>query len=114
MVGGSSAHLGMIPAKDAEDVAVKSERQTSRAISDREAALATAKKSERMRSEELWQALVAQARSLRLSRRPGQRFESLDRLQQAAQLARALDMPRANFHEMRNAAIAAWRCPIFT
>ena len=81
------------------------------ALSDREAALATAKKSERMRSEELWQALVSQARSLRLSRRPGQRFESLDRLQQAAQLARALDLPRANFHEMRNAAIAALAVP---
>ena len=102
---------GMIRATNAESVAVKSEMQTSQALSDKVVALAAAEKSERIRSEELWKSLVAQARALRLSRRSGQRFESLARLQQATGLARTLDLSPANFHEIRNAAIAALAVP---
>ncbi|HXY34945.1 MAG TPA: serine/threonine-protein kinase [Planctomycetaceae bacterium] len=116
---------GMIRATDAEAVAVRATNQTKVALTERQraltekqsaltekiAALAKAQKSERTRSEQLWQSLVAQARTLRLSRRPGQRFESLARLQQATQLARTLKLPPANFHELRNAAIAALAVP---
>jgi serine/threonine protein kinase/WD40 repeat protein len=102
---------GMIRATDAEGVAVQSEKRTSKALADKVVALTAAEMSERMRSEELWQSLVTQTRALRLSRRPGQRFESLATLQQATRLARKLDLPGAKFHEMRNAAIAALALP---
>jgi serine/threonine protein kinase/WD40 repeat protein len=51
-------------------------------------------------------ALLGQANSFRHSRRPGQRFESLDRLRQARQLAEALNLAPDRIHELRNAAIA--------
>jgi serine/threonine protein kinase/WD40 repeat protein len=55
---------------------------------------------------ELYHSLVAQARANRLSRRVGQRFESLAILEQATQLARRLNLPEENFRELRNEAIA--------
>jgi serine/threonine protein kinase/WD40 repeat protein len=102
---------GMLRATDAEAVAVSEAKQKETALVAREAALAASRQSEREKSEQLWRALVAQARANRLSRRPGQRFESLETLQRATQLARALKLPAENFHELRNAVIATLAVP---
>jgi WD40 repeat protein len=75
------------------------------------AALELAKVEKRQKAQQLWQALVAQARAVRLSRSAGQRFESLDVLKRANALARVLKLPDESFHELRNAVIAALALP---
>jgi hypothetical protein len=95
---------GMLRATDAEVVAVNETKQ-------KETALLESQQSEREKSVQLWRALVAQARANRLSRRAGQRFESLETLKRATQLARALKLPAENFHELRNAVIATLAVP---
>ncbi len=104
IVGIIGTTWGMLRATDAEVVA----RQ---AANQKQIALAAAQASERKKSEQLWASLVAQARALRLSRRPGQRFESLETLKKATRLAQTLELAPAKFHEMRNAAIAALAVP---
>src|SRR5262245_45097954 len=74
------------------------------ALRDKEIAL-------RDKEYQLWRALVAQARANRLSRRAGQRFETLETLKQAAELARALDLPPEEVRELRNAVIATLALP---
>src|SRR5262249_23024361 len=59
----------------------------------------------------LYRSLVAQARASRLSRRVGQRFDSLQALAEAARTARQLGMPEAAFRELRNEAIACLTLP---
>jgi serine/threonine protein kinase/WD40 repeat protein len=98
-------------ATDAEVEAVRAKDRAQAAFADKVAALAAAQKSERTKSEQLWRALVAQARATRLGRRPGQRFQSLESLKQATELAQTLALPAANFQELRNAAIAALAVP---
>src|SRR5262249_31221730 len=66
---------------------------------------------EREKTEELYGALLARARANRLSRRPGQRFESLQTLKRAAELARALGLSADELHELRNAVIATLALP---
>jgi serine/threonine protein kinase/WD40 repeat protein len=111
VVGVIGTTWGMLSARHSRAEVVEAANQTQIALTEKAAALATAQKSERTRSEQLWQALVAQARAHRLSRRPGQRFESLKILEQATQLARTLDLPPANFQELRDAAIATLAVP---
>jgi serine/threonine protein kinase/WD40 repeat protein len=71
----------------------------------------------RLRQEEaatrrqLYDALVAQARASRLSRRAGQRFESLKALEAAARIARQLNLPEKDFLELRSEAIACLALP---
>jgi eukaryotic-like serine/threonine-protein kinase len=60
---------------------------------------------------EKWQAMVAQAHANRLSRRPGQRIETLKILREATDLARSLELPDEKFHELRNAAIGTLSLP---
>jgi eukaryotic-like serine/threonine-protein kinase len=55
---------------------------------------------------QLYRALVAQARAGRLSRRLGQRSESLEALAKATAIARSLKLPEADFLELRNETIA--------
>ena len=50
--------------------------------------LATARSAEKQKSEQLWEAKVAQARASRFTRRAGQRFDALAVLEQAAKLGR--------------------------
>jgi serine/threonine protein kinase/tetratricopeptide (TPR) repeat protein/WD40 repeat protein len=76
-----------------------------------EDALGDARREERAKSEQLWQALVAEARAIRLSHRPGQRIESLEILERATELARTLDLPPDKFHELRNAVTATLALP---
>jgi serine/threonine protein kinase/WD40 repeat protein len=60
---------------------------------------------------ELFHALVAKARGTRLSRRPGQRFDSLATLDQATRLARELNLPEQDFLDLRNEVIACLALP---
>jgi serine/threonine protein kinase/WD40 repeat protein len=56
----------------------------------------------------LFDARLAQARAGRLSRQPGQRFDSLAALREAAQLARELDLGAEALRELRDEAIACF------
>ncbi len=87
---------GMLRAGAAQAVAVAEARQ-------KEAALAAARRSERDARDQLFQALLNQARAGRLGRRMGQRLESLAALEQAARIR-----PDAR---LRDEAIAAMALP---
>jgi eukaryotic-like serine/threonine-protein kinase len=102
---------GLLRATDARADAVNAAAQKEDALKDAKAALAAARQSERGADQRLFESYLAQARAHRLSRRAGQRFESLDVLQRATQLARALDLPAERFHELRNSAIATLALP---
>jgi serine/threonine protein kinase/WD40 repeat protein len=78
---------------------------------EKEAAQTAAGLSKRFADEKLFASYLDRARALRMSRRPGQRFESLGVLRQAADLARTLGLPDEKFLELRNAAIAALALP---
>ena len=69
-------------------------------------ALEGEKKSKVDATQRLYRSLVAQARANRLSRRIGQRFESLEVLREASRMAHAMSLPEADFLELRNEAIA--------
>jgi serine/threonine protein kinase/WD40 repeat protein len=56
-------------------------------------------------------ALIGQAHGIRLSRRPGQRFEALKALGKAAAIGRELEQPPSWFVQLRNEAIAALALP---
>ena len=73
--------------------------------------LAIAKNAENQKSEQLWEAKVAQARASRFTRRAGQRFDALAVLEQAAKLSRQLGHPLARFDALRNEAIACMALP---
>jgi serine/threonine protein kinase/WD40 repeat protein len=62
-------------------------------------------------SENLYTALVAQARAGRFSRRMGQRFESIDALKRAAQIARDRHWPTQRLDPLRDEAIACLALP---
>jgi serine/threonine protein kinase/WD40 repeat protein len=76
-----------------------------------EDALEQAQREKRAKSEQVWEALLAQARANYRSRSAGQRFETLATLREATQLARSLDLPAEKFDELRKAAIAALALP---
>ncbi len=61
--------------------------------------------------EKLFTAQVAEARARRYSGRSGQRFKSLEAIQNAVELARRLRKPPETFDELRNEAIAALCLP---
>jgi len=61
--------------------------------------------------ENLFESLTAQAQARRLSRRVGQRFESLNALARAAAIARELKLPRDSFDLLRDEAIACLALP---
>ena len=69
------------------------------------------RKAEKEGTNRLFHSLVAQARGNRLSRRLGQRFESLRVLEEATQLARRLNLPEEDFRELRNEVIACLSLP---
>jgi serine/threonine protein kinase/WD40 repeat protein len=102
---------GMLRATDAQADAVREANQKAEALQDKEAALTAAEGSKRDADEKLFDSYLAQARAFRMSRRPGQRFESLEVLKRATELARALGLPADKFHELRNAAIASLALP---
>jgi tetratricopeptide (TPR) repeat protein/WD40 repeat protein len=57
------------------------------------------------------EALLGQAHGIRLSRRPGQRFEALMALAKAAAIGRELEQPPHWFDQLRNEAIATLAIP---
>ncbi|HZU38853.1 MAG TPA: WD40 repeat domain-containing protein, partial [Gemmataceae bacterium] len=61
--------------------------------------------------EKLFDSRLAEARALTFSGRPGQRFASLARVEEAADLARSLKLAPARWLELRNAAVAALARP---
>ncbi len=66
---------------------------------------------ERATRKHLFDALAAEARGTRLSRRPGQRFEALKSIREAAKIARELGLPDSELGRLRDEAIAAMALP---
>jgi serine/threonine protein kinase/WD40 repeat protein len=66
---------------------------------------------ERLAKCHLFDARLAQARASRWSRQVGQRFDSLQALTEAAQIARELDLGEPRLLEVRNEAIACLALP---
>jgi serine/threonine protein kinase/tetratricopeptide (TPR) repeat protein/WD40 repeat protein len=62
-------------------------------------------------TEKLFASLVSEARASRLSRRAGQRVDTLETIRKAVALARQLDKPEETFFELRNLAVAALALP---
>src|SRR5262249_54349267 len=73
--------------------------------------LAAAQRSKRDADEKLFDSYLAQAQAFRMSRRSGQRFESLEILHRATDLARALNLQADKFHQRRNAVTASLALP---
>jgi serine/threonine protein kinase/WD40 repeat protein len=111
VVGIIGTTWGMVRATHARADAVMESKLKERALWDKERALADAQKSERDKTNQLWQAMLAQARANRLSRGAGQRFETLEILRQATGLVRSLNLPDERVRDLRNAAIAALALP---
>jgi hypothetical protein len=111
LVGIVGTTLGMIRANHAETKAVNEADQKDLALTEKVAALTAAQLSKRDADEKLFKSYLAEARAFRTSRRSGQRFESLNVLKRATELARALELPAEKFHELRNAAIASLALP---
>jgi serine/threonine protein kinase/WD40 repeat protein len=95
--------LGMVRATVAEGEAVKEAEQKEHALTEKETALRAARQSERDGKDQLFLALLNQARAKRVSGRPGQRFEALKAIRQAAQIRVT--------PELRTEAIAALVVP---
>ena len=57
------------------------------------------------------EALVGRAHGIRLSGKPGQRFDALESIRQAAKIGRELSQPTEWFEELRDEAIASLQLP---
>ncbi len=77
---------GMIRATNAEAEAVDEAGQKEHALKGKETALAAARQSERSANDQLFLALLNQARAGRFSRQMGQRLDSLAALEKAARI----------------------------
>jgi serine/threonine protein kinase/WD40 repeat protein len=87
LVGGTiGTTWGLIRATDARGVAVNETKQKEHALEDKQAALAAAQLSEQGAKDQLFLALLNQARAGRFSRQLGQRLDSLAALAEAARL----------------------------
>ncbi|MDR3638692.1 MAG: protein kinase [Isosphaeraceae bacterium] len=61
--------------------------------------------------EKLWHSYLARAQAGRFGRRPGQRLDGLEALEQAVAIARSVDAPAASFDALRDEAIACLALP---
>ena len=77
---------GLVRATVAEADAVKEAKQKDAALTDKVAALRAAQQSERDANDQLFLALLNQARAGRFSRQMGQRVDSLAALEKAARV----------------------------
>jgi eukaryotic-like serine/threonine-protein kinase len=68
-------------------------------------------RAESQTQERLFESRISEARALSLSRRPGQRFQSLALLDEAGQLAKSLGLPKGRLDAVRNSALAAFALP---
>jgi WD40 repeat protein len=87
------------------------ERRTSQARRGLLAQLDLTKKAEARGRERLFESLVSQAEARRLSRRMGQRFETLNALSQAVTIAKELKLPPERLELLRREAIACLALP---
>src|SRR5260370_29971753 len=69
------------------------------------------KTADRQKTEKLFESLLAQARGRRMSRRVGQRFDSLRAVTDAVKFAGELKLPESRFLELRNEVIACLALP---
>jgi eukaryotic-like serine/threonine-protein kinase len=69
------------------------------------------KGADRKTKESLFESLVAQAQARRFSRRVGQRFDGLDAMERAAQIARELKLPPERLDTLRDEVIACLALP---
>jgi eukaryotic-like serine/threonine-protein kinase len=74
-------------------------------------ALTKTQTAEREGRRKLFEAYLAEAKANRLSRRTGQRFDTLARVADAAALARELDVPEERLAELRQVAVTALAMP---
>jgi serine/threonine protein kinase/WD40 repeat protein len=95
---------GLVHAADARAETVAEEAR-------KEVAQTEALLNKRFADERHFASLREQARAVRTSRQPGQRFKTLDVLRQATSLGRALELPGEKFNELRDTAIAALALP---
>lgn len=102
---------GMFRANAAETDAVREGIKKSEALGDRETALTTARQSKRVADEQLFESYLAQAHANRLTRRSGQRFQTLEVLKNANRMAHELGLPQSRFHELRDAVAATLALP---
>jgi serine/threonine protein kinase/WD40 repeat protein/tetratricopeptide (TPR) repeat protein len=70
-----------------------------------------ARREEDAKTEKLYESYAAQARASRFSRRPGQRFATLNAIKKAVQIARDRKMPAEKVGELRNLAVACLALP---
>jgi serine/threonine protein kinase/WD40 repeat protein len=87
------------------------QRNTKLAHQGLAAQLVQTQKAETEGRERLFESLVSQAQARRVSRRIGQRFETLDALEEAAKIARELKLPPARLDQLRDEAIACLALP---
>jgi serine/threonine protein kinase len=96
------AHLRR--AEGAENRARSAEREAR-------ANLEKAQRAEQEKTEKLWQARLAQAQAGRWSGRAGRRFEGMEALREAAQIAPALGVGEEDLLKLRNEVIACMALP---
>ncbi|HVK07874.1 MAG TPA: protein kinase [Gemmataceae bacterium] len=111
LVGLAGTTWGLVQTANARADTATEEARKEVALRDADAAQTQARHSKRIADERHFASLQDQARAIRMSRRPGQRFESLSVLGRAAELARALGLPAEKFGELRDAAVAALALP---
>jgi serine/threonine protein kinase/WD40 repeat protein/tetratricopeptide (TPR) repeat protein len=97
--------------RDQVDALELEQRKTKLAQQGLAAQLVQTQEAETKGRERLFESLLSQARAKRVSRRMGQRFETLDALDQAATIARDLKLPPARLDPLRDEAIACLALP---
>lgn len=102
--------LGVQLANRGQDLQKKSDDlvEKTQALSD---ALQAARAAELRQREQTLAAIMAEARARRYSRQVGQRFETIESIRKASELARELSKPESVFDELRDLAVAALALP---
>jgi serine/threonine protein kinase/WD40 repeat protein len=85
--------------------------ETAAEEKNKEIAQTEARLNKRLADERHFVSLQEQARAVRTSRQPGQRFKTLEVLRQATELGSEMRLPAENFDELRDMAIAALALP---
>jgi eukaryotic-like serine/threonine-protein kinase len=107
----NSERDSLIHLEQANQVARGQTQEAKKALAQLGVEFKRTKEAEEKATRELFDALVAQARANRLSRRIGQRFGTFEILGKAITIARQLKLPAERFLELRNEALAAMALP---
>jgi tRNA A-37 threonylcarbamoyl transferase component Bud32 len=102
-LGVELTNRGVALQKQSDDLAAKTQALT-KAVEDEQ-------KAERAQRQEELAATMAEARAKRYSGQVGQRFDTIDAVHRAVELARQLDEPATVFDELRDLAAAALALP---